>query len=307
MKDILITGGSGMIGKNLILSLNKDYHITATFNKSKGFKKWLRENKLRNVKAIKIDLSNAKKVKDKFKLRDYDFVIHLASVTNTQDSGVKHNKKNILDVTKNLVKNVTCKCFIYFSTTGVYGSLKRDITEDTNPNPTIPYSKFKLQAEKEVEKAYKKGMCGYYFIIRFNGGFGPYEHPRKITSKFITNVFLNKELEYEVYGDGVNYIDLLYESDITSAIRMMLIKYNEAPSGIYNLAMENPMTITDLIGRMSVLFKIKDLRVKFRGETQEPTMIFPSCDKFKKAFDYKPRSNLDQGLVLLAVHLRGDK
>ncbi len=307
MKSILITGASGFLGRNFILDSYKDFSITAVYNKSKDFPKWVKRKKIKNIKILKIDLSNQKLVRKHLHLRDYDFVIHLASLTNTQYDNDKDNYNNIYLTTKNIVDNITCKAFIYFSTTGVYGFSKGTINEETPLNPKIPYTKYKVKSEEEVFNAYKKGMCGHYFIIRLNGGFGPYEHPRKATYRLLKDIIINKGVTFEIYGNGRNLVDLLYSEDIISAIKKVIKRYNKAPVGAYNLSKCKPITITDLVKFIPQVFKREPIKITYKGKTQEPTMFKADSSKFRGTFDWRPRVSLHEGLSKEKEWLDGKK
>jgi len=118
---LLLTGASGFIGRNLLLRLPREWEIVATYNKSVDFTRFLSENVLENVQAIKVDLTDAIKTNKKLGLK-FDCTVHLAANTDTLLSAVDPQKDLELNVVTllNTVKNVKTEDLIFMSSGAVY-------------------------------------------------------------------------------------------------------------------------------------------------------------------------------------------
>ena len=103
-KNILITGGAGYIGQNLIsFFLQKRYQICVIDNLSTS--ESLKNNIKKKIKFYKIDLTEENKVKSFFKKRNFDLIVHLAAFSGVQEFNrnvLKSFNNNVL-ATKNLI------------------------------------------------------------------------------------------------------------------------------------------------------------------------------------------------------------
>ncbi|HEY9683806.1 MAG TPA: dTDP-glucose 4,6-dehydratase [Oculatellaceae cyanobacterium] len=137
--------------------------------------------------------------------------------------------------------------YLQVSTDEVYGSLGPTglFTEETPLAPNSPYSASKAAADM---------LCRAYFhtfnfpalITRCSNNYGPYQHPEKLIPLFITNLFNNKQVP--VYGDGLNVRDWLHVTDHCRAIDSVFHKGQ--PGEVYNVGGNNERTnmqITKLI------------------------------------------------------------
>ena len=137
--------------------------------------------------------------------------------------------------------------YLQVSTDEVYGSLGPTglFTEETPLAPNSPYSASKASADM---------LCRAYFhtfnfpalITRCSNNYGPYQHPEKLIPLFITNLFNNKQVP--VYGDGLNVRDWLHVEDHCRAIDAVFHKGQ--PGEVYNVGGNNERTnmqITKLI------------------------------------------------------------
>lgn len=159
---ILITGGCGYIGTNLIPYLLKKNHKIISVD-TKWFGDYLPKHK--NLKNLKLDIAEI----DKINLKGVDCVIHLASVSNDPMAEIDKNLSwetsalNSMRLMEHLVKNKV-KRIIYASSGSVYGvNDKKRITEDTELNPISLYNKVKMVTER-ILLSYSKSI--ELFIVR---------------------------------------------------------------------------------------------------------------------------------------------
>ena len=159
MRNILITGANGFIGRNFISryveELKKDNILLMVY--SHGDKKDLKKFDKLGLKYKKIDLLDKKSLKVSL---PFDLVIHFAANTDTSDRNQSANNKG----TKNLIENLKINKrthIIYTSTTAVYAGRKNcslPITDATKPAPSNQYGRSKLITERYLkDKCAEKG------------------------------------------------------------------------------------------------------------------------------------------------------
>jgi dTDP-4-dehydrorhamnose reductase len=158
MKNVLITGASGMLGSNICFSLGKNFNVTGTYFSNKP--------NINNVHMIKMDIRNKKRCQKVIKTIDLDIVIHCAAITDMDLC--ETNQILAYDVntfgTENILDSINKDChFIYISTDNVYSNGNRFNKEKAKKSPTNVYGDSKLKAEKVILNSKRK-----YTILRTN-------------------------------------------------------------------------------------------------------------------------------------------
>ena len=149
MEKILITGGCGYIGTNLVNFLKQNHKVTVI--DTQWFGNFLPKSK--NLEVIKLDLRNIQKVF----LKNFSTVIHLASISNDPSSDL--NPKLAWEIGPlatyellELSRKKKIKNFIYASSGSVYGISKKSIVDEkTTKLPLSDYNKQKMVTEKVIE------------------------------------------------------------------------------------------------------------------------------------------------------------
>lgn len=230
---LLITGGAGFIGSNLILYWRKKYPDDLIINLDKLTYAGNLENlkgieRDANYKFVKGDICDRKLVDNLVK--DVDVIIHLAAES--------HVDRSILDpapfITTNVLGTYTLlesatnhkiSRFIHISTDEVFGSLSLDSPEKFNEKtpytPSSPYAASKASADHLVRSYYTTYKLPVV-IINCSNNFGPFQFPEKLIPLAITNAIENKKVP--IYGDGKHARDWLYVTDHCWAIEKVLKK-----------------------------------------------------------------------------------
>ncbi len=230
--NLLITGGAGFIGSNLIhyiVDKYKDYKIInldlLTYAGNLENLKDLEENK--NYKFYQGDINDEKLVDEIIKNNKIDIIIHLAAESHVDKSITGPDKfitTNIVG-THNLLKLALANNKIRFhhvSTDEVFGSLQEEedkFTEKTAYDPRSPYSASKAASDHLV-RSYFHTFDLPITISNCSNNYGPYQHPEKMIPLFINNLLNNKQVP--IYGDGRNIRDWLYVIDHCSAIDLII-------------------------------------------------------------------------------------
>ncbi len=202
-KKILITGGVGYIGQNLVsFFLKQKYQIYIIDNLSTS--SLINRNIKKNITFNKIDLCNEKKVKNYFRNKNFDLIIHLAAFSGVQEFNnnvLKSFNNNVLS-TKNLIrfgfqkKNTK---LIFSSSAAVYGKVSRNkISENNVCKPANYYGLSKLACENIINRELKNKENSYAILRYFNvaGSIVNFTIKKKINSLFdiISNNIKKKKI-----------------------------------------------------------------------------------------------------------------
>ena len=204
MKKILVTGGAGFIGSNLIKKLiENDYDVTSLDNYSTG----ATHNEVEGARYINDDIENIFKLKTNF-----DVCFHLAAQSRVQpsfDDPLESVRTNITGTTKVMEWAKTNNIKVIYA-----GSSSRHHEPSDSP-----YAMTKFLGE-EICRLYKKSFNVNVEIARFYNVYGPYE---PLDEKFgnvigIWQVKVNKNLPLPIVGDGNQKRDFIHVEDIADGL-----------------------------------------------------------------------------------------
>ena len=230
MLKLLITGGLGFIGSNLVDSLSKKKHkikiLTKTFSKKNNIK-----NSYDKVKIEKINLTNFKRLGQIIEKFKPDIIIHLAGNTSHSKSfaepleDIDSNSKTTLFMLEKIRElGLSCK-FVLGSTFIVIGKpTKLPVTESTPCNPTTIYGTNKLASEHFC-KIYHDVYGLDTVIFRITNSYGPRE--QVISTKNAINFLIyeaSNRKEISIYNKGKFFRDFIYIDDVVSGINVILKK-----------------------------------------------------------------------------------
>ena len=222
MKKVLVTGGLGFIGSNLIkLLLKKNYYVInidkVSYSSNKFNVKEYDNNK--NYKFIKLDI-NSKKLTKIFKRYKPIGVFNLAAETHVDRSidnpsnFIKSNilgTFNLLESFRKFYKSYSNTKLIHISTDEVFGDV---LTGRSNENfkykPSSPYAASKASSDHLVS-SYVRTFKIPAIITNCSNNYGPCQHPEKLIPKLIYNIINNRELP--IYGNGKNSREWIYVMD----------------------------------------------------------------------------------------------
>ncbi len=323
MKKIIVTGGSGFIGSNLVNFLIRKNFFVLNLDKltysSNKYKSKLRNKK--NYKLIKIDIINQKKITKIIKKYKPKAIFNLAAETHVDrsiDNPEKFIKTNIngtfslLEALRFLQKRKINPKFIHVSTDEVYGDIVRGTRSDElhRYQPSSPYSASKASADHLV-KSYIRTYKLKAIISNCCNNFGPYQFPEKLIPKMIINIFSNKELP--IYAKGKNSREWIYVDDHCEALFKLYLKGKNGES--YNVGSNINLRNIDLVKK--ILKTCKKMKIKIGSKTKikyvkdRPGHDFRYALNNKKIFSelkWKPKFNFETGLKsTIAWYLKNEK
>ena len=312
MKNIIVTGGLGFIGSNLIdLLISKNYRVinvdkvtySSNFYNVKNFKK----NKL--YKFIKSDLNNKKKISSILKKYSPVCIFNIAAETHVDrsiDSPKNFILSNILGVFNLLEsfreyykKNKRTK-LIHVSTDEVYGDVMKGRSKENDAyKPSSPYSASKASSDHLVYSYIRTyGIPG--IITNCSNNYGPKQHPEKLIPKLIYNIINNKYLP--IYGKGKNSREWIYVGDHCDALFKI---YKKGKVGeFYNIGsnynLDNLSVVKKLINVSKKKIKIgSNVKIKFVKDRPGHDFRYAlNSKKILRKIKWKSKTNINEGLSL---------
>ncbi len=313
---ILITGGLGFIGTNLINYLIKRDRIKQIIivdNQSKSSTKYLDSicsyKYFNSMKCYKINKSwinvvnaNTKNTSFANKItKNIDCVIHLAAESGV-DLSIKNPRKSF-DINVNGTFNYLDACrinnvknFIFASSGSVFGDAMPPMSEMTLKNPISTYGSSKLSIETFCE-TYSKIFKINTTILRFSNAYGPYSlHKKSIVANFSKNIIDGKPIS--INGDGKTTRDYIHVTDIVKAIYNSLNQKSSYQN--FNISTGKQISINTLLKYITNIFskfEYKKIIVKHQKE-RKGDMRFNSMnpEKYLKYYKEKKFINLNDGL-----------
>ena len=227
-EKIIVTGGLGFIGSNLIeLLLSKDYKVVNIdkINYSSNFYNTLGFKQNKNYKFYKCDLNNYKKLNLIINKFQPTCIFNLAAETHV-DRSIDSPKSfiesnilgvyNLLEIFKKFSKNFKKTKLIHISTDEVYGDiLSGRSDEKSSYKPSSPYAASKASSDHLVY-SYIRTYNIPAIITNCSNNYGPKQHPEKLIPKLIYNIINNKNLP--IYGNGKNSREWIYVKDHCEAL-----------------------------------------------------------------------------------------
>jgi len=305
MKNILICGATGFIGRNLLDYYYKqgNYNIRATHFKRPPVEGY------DGVEWINCDLRDPQQVQNV--VNGVDVIMQFAATTTGAKDIVS---KPYIHVTDNAIMNSLLlreafeqeiEHFIFPSCTIMYQKSETAIKEsDFNPSEEIQPFYFGAG----YTKVYLEKMCEFYSrlgktkhtVIRHSNMYGPYDkydlEKSHVFGATITKVMTSEDGKVNVWGTGEEKRDLLYVGDLVDFIDTSLNKQT-TPYELFNVGLGEGIKIKDLVSKI-IQHSGRDLKIVHDlSKPTIPTSLFLDCSKVKELLDWEPKHTLDEGII----------
>ncbi len=310
MKKIIVTGGSGFIGSNLVNFLIKKKFFVINIDKLTYSSNNLshKGKSKKNYMFYKLDINNKEKLISIIKKHKPKAIFNLAAETHVDRSidGPRNfinsnifGTFNLLEAIRHLNKKIKTK-LIHISTDEVYGDIigKKKSKENDMYSPSSPYSASKASADHLV-KSYIRTYNINAVISNCCNNYGPYQFPEKLLPKMIANIIANKELP--IYAKGKNSREWIHVNDHCEALFMLYLKGRSGQS--YNVGSGINLKNIDLVKKLLKLirpFKIKiGKKTKIVFVKDRPGHDFKyslNSEKIYKQIKWRPKIKIDDGL-----------
>ena len=311
MKKIIVTGGSGFIGSNLVNFLIKKKYFVINIDKlTYSSNKIAHKHKnSKNYKFYNLDICNKKKLINIIKKYNPSAIFNLAAETHV-DRSIDSPKNfittniigtfNLLEAIRFLDKKNRKLKLIHISTDEVYGDILNGKRSDEkySYNPSSPYSASKASADHLIQsyiRTYKINAV----ISNCCNNYGPYQFPEKLIPKIITNILSNNKLS--IYAKGQNSREWIHVDDHCKALFMLYLKGKSGES--YNVGSGINLKNIDLVKKILKICKLNKITIgkktKIVFVRDRPGHDFRYALNSKKIFNkikWKTKISIDDGL-----------
>ncbi len=310
MKKIIVTGGLGFIGSNLIELLLKKNFFVINIDKStysSNFYNVKEFNKSKKYKFIKLDIKNRKFENILFRYKP-SCIFNLAAETHVDrsidnpDSFIQSNivgVYNLLESFKNFSKKNRSK-LIHISTDEVYGDILAGRSHEKYPyKPSSPYAASKAASDHLVS-SYVRTYNLPAIVTNCSNNYGPKQHPEKLIPKLIYNILNNKPLP--IYGKGKNSREWIYVKDHCEALIKVFLKGKIGE--FYNIGsnknMNNLEVTKELLKNSRRLIRLGNkVKINFVKDRPGHDIRYAlNSNKIKKKLGWRPKTNFSKGIKL---------
>ena len=310
MQKILVTGGLGFIGSNLIRSLIKKNYYVINIDKvsySSNFYNLRDISNHKNYKFIKTDIRNKKIITRILKQYKPKCVFNLAAETHV-DRSIDRPENfinsniigtfNLLETFRLFSKTNKTSRLIHISTDEVFGDIKTGRSKEIDAYlPSSPYAASKASSDHMVY-SYIKTYKLPAIITNCSNNYGPRQHPEKLIPKIIYNILSNKPLP--IYGKGKNSREWIFVDDHCDALikvfrRGKLGQFYNIGSN-YNL---NNLKVTKtLLKVLKNKIKLgKNVKIKFVKDRPGHDLRYAiNSNKIKKELNWKAKTKFLEGI-----------
>jgi len=303
---ILVTGGLGLIGHNVVQRLQAQSHTVSVVDNLTTYGiipqselDYLMAERMKKIKQAPLnlytrDISDRDSIDDIFVIEQPDVVIHMASfprqkVVNANPAwGARVMMEGLINVLESAKKHQV-KRVVYISSSMVYGDFTDDVTEDAVCRPQGQYGIMKLAGEHLV-KDYARRGCFDYAIIRPSAVYGPLDVEDRVVSKFMLTAMRGEVLRVNGSSETLDftYVDDAADGVVAAALVPAAANqtFNITKSHSVSLLQAARMII-EIVGKGSIELRDKDADFPSRGAL--------NIDRARTVLGYDPKIDVAEG------------
>lgn len=302
--NILITGGCGLIGHNVVARLQAEHKISVIDNKTnygiipQDELDYLLEERMKKIaptikiyNATIVDASTIDYIIEKNKP---DVLIHMASLPRQKvvNANPAHGADVMIKGLINLLESAKkhkIRRFVYISSSMVYGNFVNDVTEAAICNPKGQYGIMKLCGEQLV-KDYARRTGMEYTITRPSAVYGPLDVEDRVVSKFMLTAMRGGTLKVNGADETLDftYVDDVADGIVAASLSNKTINntYNITKSRSIRLS-EAAQMIVDIVGKGEIQLNTKDADFPSRGAL--------NIAAAREDFNFDPKVDVKEG------------
>ncbi|MCB0704440.1 MAG: SDR family oxidoreductase [Saprospiraceae bacterium] len=307
--NLLVTGGAGFIGSNLVKALLNDERVAfvrVLDNLSNGHRhnieEFLSDERFEFLEGDIRDYNTVLQA-----CKDIDLVSHqaaLGSVPRSVQSPLTTNDVNITGTLNvfTAVKDLGIKRVVFAASSSTYGdSQASPKREDVTGEPISPYAVTKLVNELYA-RVYGKLYGMKYIGLRYFNVFGPKQDPHGAYAAVIP-LFMKAILENQaphIHGDGLQSRDFTYVANAVQAnLQALFIEREDALNEIYNIACGEQTTVLDLYNYLAEIAGSELKPIHGPNRAGDVKHSLADISKAKNYLQYNPGYSVREGLELV--------
>ena len=303
-RTILVTGGLGLIGHNVVARLEQQGHrvIITDIKTNYGiipqeeldYLLTERRKKIKTDRIYSIDIADLDGIDWLMRTHRPDTVIHLASfprqkVVNAHPQwGSRTMSEGLLNLLE-AARNNHVRKFIYISSSMVYGDFTNDVTEDAECRPQGQYGIMKLAGEWLVRDYSRRGFFDHV-VVRPSAVYGELDVEDRVISKFLLTAMRGGVLQVNGASET---LDFTYVQDAADGIVAATLS-DTANNKTYNITKSHSWSLLDaanlavrIVGQGTVEVRDKDADFPSRGAL--------NINAARQDFDFDPKVDIEEG------------
>jgi dTDP-glucose 4,6-dehydratase len=309
---VLVTGGSGFIGSNMVRLILAERPAWRVINLDKLTYAGNAENLVDldghpQYRFVRGDIANGELVSELGRSEHIDAIVHLAAESHVDrsilspavfiDTNVRGTQV-LLEAARELL----VKRFLQVSTDEVYGSLgpTGHFTESTPLAPSSPYSASKAGGDL-LALAYAHTFGLPVVVTRCSNNYGPYQFPEKLIPLMIANAL--RDLPLPVYGDGANVRDWIHVED---HCRGVLLALESGQVGqVYNFGASSERPNIEIVREVLRLVGKPESLIQFvKDRPGHDRRYAIDASKVRSELGWRPRRDFGEGLAATVAWYR---
>ena len=303
--NVLVTGGSGFIGSNLIrlvVAVRPGWRVV---NLDKLTYAGNPENLASleghpRYRFVAGDICDGALVAGLFEAERIDAVMHLAAESHVDRSILSPSifiETNVrgTQVLLEAAREFGVERFLHVSTDEVYGSLgpTGSFTESTPVAPSSPYSASKAASDL-LALAYAHTFAVPVVVTRCSNNFGPYQFPEKLIPLAIANAVRDRAVP--VYGDGLNVRDWIHVED--HCLGLLAALEHGRGGEVYNLGASNERNNLEIVKQVLALLRKPESLIEYvKDRPGHDRRYAIDAAKSQRELGWRPRHGFDGALA----------
>jgi nucleoside-diphosphate-sugar epimerase len=301
--NILVTGGLGLIGHNVVARLEKDHEVSVIDNRTtygivpQSEVDYLMSERLKKIQTQKIysaSIESAETVDYVVEQNAVNVIVHMASfprqkvVNANPAAGADVMMRGLINLLESAKKH-RIERFVYISSSMVYGDFEDQVLEDAECSPQGQYGIMKLAGEWLVRDYARR--CGFeYVIIRPSAVYGPLDVEDRVVAKFMLAAMRGETLKVNGAGETLDftYVDDAADGIAAAATRIM------ARNNTYNITKSHSVSLLEAAEMIVKIVGSGKIEVGDR-DADFPSRGALNIDRARTILGFDPKVDVEQG------------